>query len=86
MAEILSLKIKDNGDSHGFKSTSMDKDIKSIHHADNLTLALKDTLSLQSALRTIHDFCLHAGSKVNLTKTECLLRGRRKMVGENYVV
>ena len=78
VAEILSLKIKDNGDIHGFKTSSMDKDIKSIHHADDLTLALKDTLSLQSALRTIHDFCLHAGSKVNLTKTECLLLGRLK--------
>ena len=68
----------------------MDKDIKSIHHTDDLTLALKDTLSLQRALRIIHDFCLHAGSKVNLTKTECLLLqrlkdGRRELHGIKVV-
>ena len=46
VAKILSLKIKDNGDIHGFKSTSVDKDIKSIYRPDDLTLALKDTLSV----------------------------------------
>ena len=56
----------------------MAKEIKSIHHADDLTLALKDSMCLQSALGTISDFRLHAGSKINLNKTVCILPVRLK--------
>ena len=56
VAEILSLKPKDNNDIHGFKTTRMTEDIKCTQHADDLTLALRDTLSLKNALATIDEF------------------------------
>ena len=40
-----------------------------------MTVALRDEISLKNTKDTINEFCLHAGSKVNLTKTECLLLG-----------
>ena len=58
----------------------MTEDIKCIQHADDLTLALRDTVSLKNALATIDEFCIHAGSKINLTKTECILLGNLKDV------
>ena len=56
----------------------MEEEIKNIQHADDLTVALKDTLSLKNTLETIHEFCAHAGSKINITKTECILLGNLK--------
>ena len=47
VAEILSLKRKDNNNIHGFKAR-MTEDIKCIQHADDLTLTLRDTLSLKN--------------------------------------
>ena len=38
VAEILSLKLKDNNNIQGFKTTRMTKDIKCIQHADDLIL------------------------------------------------
>ena len=56
----------------------MEKEIKNIQHADDLTVALKDTLSLKNTIETIHEFCAHAGSKINIAKTECILLGNLK--------
>ena len=78
VAEILAKKINDNTEIHGFQKSSMEKEIKNIQHADDLTVALKDTLSLKKTLDTIHEFCSHAGSKINLAKTECILLGNLK--------
>ena len=35
-------------------------------HADDLTLDLRDSLSLKNALGTIDEFCIHTGSKIKL--------------------
>ena len=37
----------------------MQKDIKNIQHADDLTLALTDINSLNIAITTVEDFCKH---------------------------
>ena len=42
-------------------------------HADDTTLALKDINSLNIAIKTVEYFCKHAASKVNLSKTQCIL-------------
>ena len=78
VAEILAKKIKDNNSIRGFKKCNMEKEIKNIQHADDLTVALKDTLSLKNAIETIHKFSAHAGSKINIAKTECILLGNLK--------
>ena len=56
----------------------MNKDVKTIQHADDLTMALKNIDSLRQAITTIENFCKHAGSKVNIAKTECILLGPLK--------
>ena len=55
VAEILAKKIKDNDSIRGFKKCNMEKEIKNIQHADDLTVALKDTLSLKNTIETIHE-------------------------------
>ena len=44
----------------------MDREIKNIQHADDLTVALWDEISLKNAIDTIQEFCAHAGSKINV--------------------
>lgn len=44
----------------------MQKDVKNIQHADDITLALKDIKSLDLAITIVEDVCKHAGSNVNL--------------------
>ena len=73
VAEILAKKIKDDDSIRGFKKCNMEQEIKNIQHADGLTVTLKDTLSLKNTIETIHEFCAHAGSKINIAKTECIL-------------
>ena len=68
VAEILSLKIKQNDQIQGFHLENMDLEIKNIQHADDLTLTLKNELSLENAVSTVKEFCDHAGSKINLNK------------------
>ena len=51
----------------------MQKDIKNFQHADDIILALKDINSLNIAVTTVEDFCKHAGSKLYLSKTQCIL-------------
>jgi exonuclease III len=78
IAEILSLKIKNNNMIEGFQAKNMNKEVKNIQHADDMTLALKNIESLNQALNTINNFCIHAGSKINISKTECILLGPLK--------
>ena len=73
VAEILSFKLKSNNEIKGINISNMQKDIKNIQHADDITLALKDINSLNIAITTAEDFCKHADSKVNLSKTQCIL-------------
>ena len=63
VAEMLSLKLKSNNES--INISSIQRDIKNIQHADEITLALKDIKSLDIAITTVEDFCKHAGSNVN---------------------
>lgn len=56
----------------------MSTEIKNLQHADDVTLALRDMLSLDKAIETVKSFCDHAGSKVNLNKTQCILLGKLK--------
>ena len=67
-------KLKQNQNIKGFKTDQMDKEVKNIQH-DN---ALKNIDSVNKALDTIRNFCIHAGSKININKTECILLGPLK--------
>lgn len=78
VAEILSDKIKNNGLINGFTVKNLEKEIKNIQHADDMTLSLKNIDSLKQAIKTIDIFCKLAGSKINLSKTECVLLGTLK--------
>lgn len=49
-----------------------------MQHADDMTLTLKNIESLAHAINTIEVFGKHAGSKINLNKTECILLGTLK--------
>ena len=53
----------------------MQKYVKNIQHVDDITLAMKDVNSLNFAITTVEDFCKHAGSKVNPSKTQSNLSG-----------
>lgn len=78
IAEILAIKLKINNDIKGIKIANMSTEIKNLQHADDVTLALRDMLSLDKAIETVKSFCDHAGSKVNLNKTQCILLGKLK--------
>ena len=41
-------------------------------------MALKDIDSLRNTLETVNNFCMHAGSEINISKTECILLGPLK--------
>ena len=75
VAEILAIKIRTNDQIEGFKFNNIQKEIKSVQHADDLTLALKNIVSVEHAVETIDVFCRHAGSKININKTEYILMG-----------
>ena len=49
----------------------------------NLTVATKDVKSFENTIKTIAEFCKHAGSKINFDKTECILLGNMKGNYEN---
>lgn len=76
IAEILAIKLKTNNDIKGIKIANISTE--NLQHADDVTLALRDMLSLDKAIETVKSFCDHAGSKVNLNKTQCILLGKRK--------
>ena len=45
-------------------------ELKSIQHADDLTVSVKNELSLLETIRTVDIFWNHAGSKINISKTD----------------
>ena len=69
VAEILALKLKGDNLIKGV-NINMSTEIKYIQHADDLTLAVENIQSLERALINIQNFCDHAGSKINMTKTQ----------------
>ena len=81
--EILSIKINNTTSIKGFKLENMEKEIKCIQHADDSTFPLKDVRSLQKAIDTIKNFGHVSGSKINMTKTECILLGNYKKQFKN---
>ena len=83
VAEILAIEIRSNNQIEGFLCQNLPKEIKSVQHADDLTLALKNIKSVENAVETIDVFCRHAGSKININKTECILLGNLKGRFEN---
>ena len=78
VAEILAIKLKKNENISGFTCSNMNKEIKNVQHADDLTMALKDIDSLRNTIETVNNFCMHAGSKINISKTEFILLGPLK--------
>ena len=71
VAEILATKLETNENIFGIRIN--DYEIRNIQHADDLTITVQDKNSLSQALNTVHEFCKHAGSKMNINKTECIL-------------
>lgn len=51
------------------------RDIKNIQHADDVAFALYDIPSFNIAVKTVEKVWKQASSKVNLSKTECILLG-----------
>ena len=77
VAEILALKIRENDDIPGIK-INCSTEMKTIQHADDLTLSLKNEKALDKSLKVIHSFCNITGTKVNIAKTQCILLGGLK--------
>ena len=71
-AEILSLKLQSNNEIKGINISNVQKEIKHIQHADDIKLALQEMNSLKIAITIVENFCKHAGSKVNFSKTQCI--------------
>ena len=71
VAEILATKLETNQNIFGIRIN--DYEIWNIQHTDALTISVQDENSLSQALITVHEFCKHAGSKININKTECIL-------------
>ena len=57
IAEILSIKVKENKNIKGFQTDYMEKEVKNIQHADDMTLILKNLEYLNRALETINILC-----------------------------
>ena len=83
VAEILALRLRNNAHITGISWQNSENEIKNIHHADDLTVATKDVKSFENTIKTIAEFCKHAGSKINFDKTECILLGNMKGNYEN---
>ena len=83
VAEILAIKIRLNDQIEGFVCNNLPKEIKSVQHADDLTLALRNINAIGHAVETIDIFCKHAGYKINIDKTECILLGNLKGMYKN---
>lgn len=80
VAEILSKKINNNENILGLKTNYMEKEVKNIQHAEDMTITQKNIKSYKHALETVNKFCIYAGSKVNISKTECFLLGPFKNI------
>ena len=46
--EILAKEININENNHGFKTNNMDREIKNIHHAEDLIVTLRDEMSMKN--------------------------------------
>ena len=77
VAEILALKLRENNNIPGIKINDS-TEIKTIQHADDLTLSLKNVESLDASLDVIRLFCNITGTKANIAKTQCILLGGLK--------
>ena len=83
-AEILATKLETNENISEIRIN--DCEIRNIQHADDLTITVQDENFLRQALNTVHEFCKHAGSKINMNKTKCILLGPLKdAYDENHV-
>ena len=68
VAEIIATKLETNQNIFGIRIN--DYEIRNIQHGDDLTITVRDENSLSQALNTVHEFCKHTGSKVNINKTD----------------
>ena len=66
MRKLLSIKVKENENIKGFQTDYLEKEVKNIQHAEDVTLILKNLEFLNRALETIDIFCNLAGSKFNV--------------------
>ena len=71
VAEILAFKLKGDNSIKGM-NINMSTGIKHIQHADDLILAVENIQSLEKALINIQNLCDHSGSKINMTKIQCI--------------
>lgn len=76
VAEILAIKINSNQNIKGITINNIE--IKNIQHADDLSTALIDEMSMKQSVEVLNEFCKHVGSKININKTECVLLGTLK--------
>ena len=86
--EILAIQIQNHSDIKGLKLCKhTNRVFKTVQHADDCTNMVQDIHSLQKILEVIKDFSIHAGTKLNLNKTECLLTGSlsTKYANENTI-
>lgn len=70
--EILSARINNSASVKGFKISSTTNEIKCIQHADDSTFPVKDIESLGHVVKIIENFGSVSGTKLNLSKTECI--------------
>lgn len=78
--EILNEKINSSNSIRGFRLENMEKEIKYIQHADDSTFPLRDITSLEKAIQIIENFGNVSGTKLNLSKTECIVFGELKNI------
>ena len=76
--EILHQKITNTDSVTGFKLDNMESEIKCLQHADDSTFPIKDKDSLYNAIELIKNFGAVSGTKLNISKTECILFGKLK--------
>lgn len=78
--EILNEKINSSNSIRGFRLENMEKEIKCIQHADDSTFPLRDITSLEKAIQIIENFGNVSGTKLNLSKTECIVLGELRNI------
>lgn len=65
----------------------MEKEIKCIQYADDSTFPLRDIRSLEKAIQIIENFGNVSGTKLNLSKTECIVLGEfRNILKEDTTI
>lgn len=81
---MLSTRINNSDSVKGFKISNTQNEIKCIQHADDSTFPVKDIESLEHVVKIIENFGSVSGTKLNLSKTECIPLGvlKHTMEGE----